>query len=235
MINNKSVIAIVPARAGSKGLPGKNIKLLNSKPLINWTIEQALDSSFIDNVVVSTDCPRIYMIATRAGATVPFLRPKSLATDNSSTYDVIGHCIKFYSLLNINYDYIVLMEPTSPLRKKNDIDNMIKKLDSHSDQFDSIVSLGLADHHPGILKTLNKEKVANYLQSSVSNLQRQAYPPVYFPFGVGYIAKTQAYLEQKTFYTSSCMGYTIERFQNYEIDDICDFICVEYMLNQYLD
>ena len=113
---------------------------------------------------------------------------------------------------------------------------MLLTLDLNSSNFDSIVSLGETHAHPAILKTLMNDSVAAYLDSlGPSNLRRQDHEPVYFPYGVAYIVKPNTLLNEKTFYTSKCMGYEIERWQNYEIDDLCDFLCVEAMLNVFGD
>ena len=231
MINNKSIIAIIPARSGSKGLPGKNLKDLNGKPLISWSIHQALVSKYVDVVVVSTDSTEIGSVALNAGAAVPFTRPHYLATDEASTYDAIEHCIKYYKDHGQSFDYVVLLEPTSPLRKESDIDNMIEELEASHESFDSIVSLGIVETHPGILKELKDRHVCNLVTSCEPNLRRQDYSNVYFPYGVGYIAKTDTLLIEKTFYMKRCMGYVIDRWQNYEIDDKYDFVCVQAILS----
>ena len=235
MINSKSVIAIIPARANSKGLPGKNLKPLNGIPLISWSINQALSSSHVDLAMVSTDSPEIASISLEAGAEVPFIRPKHLATDEASTFDVIKHALQHYSSQGQLFDYVVLMEPTSPLRKCEDIDNMIKTLDSNAQEYDSIVSLGQVHENPYICKTLKWGSVVDFIQSPMANRRRQDYDPIYFPYGVAYIAKTSELLDQQTFYTDRCQGYIIDRCQNYEIDDICDFICVESIAAAFPD
>ena len=231
MINNKTVISIIPARSGSKGLPGKNLKELNGIPLITWSIHQALLSRHVDLVLVSTDCPEIASVALNAGAEVPFIRPQHLATDDASTYDVIEHCISCLEARNESFDYVALIEPTSPLRKESDIDNMIAYLDSNSNHYDSLVSLGEVPTHPHILKEVDNHYVTDFIESPMKNRRRQEYDPVFFPYGVGYIAKTSTLLTEKTFYTRRCMSYFIDRWQCYEIDDICDFICVQAILS----
>jgi CMP-N-acetylneuraminic acid synthetase len=117
MINGKRVLAVVPARGGSKGLPGKNIRMICGKPLIDWTIQAALKSRFIDELIVSTDSPEIADIAAKAGASVPFLRPAGLATDTSPTIDVVEHVLEHFRAASESFDYLVLLEPTSPLRR----------------------------------------------------------------------------------------------------------------------
>ena len=234
MINGKSVVSVIPARGGSKGLPGKNIKLLHGKPLISWTIEQALSSNYIDNVVVSTDSINIANVAKDSGAEVPFIRPDNLATDDASTFPVVQHCINHYLSLGQSFDYLVLLEPTSPLRKRHDIDNMLSILDRNALIADSIVSLGETHAHPSILKALNNDFVSNYLKSSnTSSLRRQDLSPVYFPYGVAYVVKSDVLEKEKCFYTRKCLGYLIERWQNYEVDDLCDFLCIEAMMEAF--
>ncbi len=129
MIRGQSVIAIVPARSGSKGLVGKNTKLLCGKPLIAWSIEAGLGSQYIDEVMVSTDSEEIAHIASSFGASVPFIRPAELASDVATSFEVIKHALEFYSdKLHKTFDFIVLLEPTSPLRSKVDIDAALENL-----------------------------------------------------------------------------------------------------------
>ena len=114
-------IAVITARGGSKGLPNKNIKQLLGKPLIAWTIESALKVKEFDKIVVSTDSPEIIEISKVYGAEVPFIRPKELSDDSTSSVDVLIHTMTFYNALNMHFDTVVLLEPTSPLRKKQDL------------------------------------------------------------------------------------------------------------------
>lgn len=231
MINNKKILAIIPARGGSKGLPDKNIKLLLDKPLIAWTIEQAKNSKFIDEIHVSTDSPKIAKIAEDYGIKVPDLRPDYLATDSSSTIDVVEYIIKKYEEQNKFFDYIVLLEPTSPLRKKNDIDNAIEKININS-KAHGVVSVGKVSlEHPSIVKKINENNfVDSYVKSSIKISQRQQLDEAYFPYGVIYLIKTKYFKKYKSFYTKKIIPFLIERWQNYEIDDIFDFICIENIL-----
>lgn len=231
MINNKKILAIIPARGGSKGLPDKNIKLLLDKPLIAWTIEQAKNSKFIDEIHVSTDSPKIAKIAENYGIKVPDLRPDYLATDSSSTIDVVEYIIKKYEEQNKFFDYIVLLEPTSPLRKKNDIDNAIDKLNVNP-KAHGVVSVGKVSlEHPSIVKKINENNfVDSYIKSSIKISQRQQLDEAYFPYGVIYLIKTKYFKKYKSFYTKKIIPFLIERWQNYEIDDIFDFICIENIL-----
>ena len=129
MINGKSILAIIPARSGSKGLPQKNILPLAGKPLIAWTIEVAKESKYIDKLSISTDDEKIAAVAEAHGCDVPFIRPESLSSDKAKTIDVLVHANKYFTEINEVYDYLILLEPTSPLRDSNDIDVAMEILD----------------------------------------------------------------------------------------------------------
>ena len=230
MINNKRILAIIPARGGSKGLPNKNIKLLLDKPLIAWTIEQAKNSKFIDEIHVSTDSPNIAKISEEYGIKVPSLRPENLAQDNSSSADVVDYIIKKYEEQNQFFDYIILLQPTSPLRKKNDIDNAIKlilKFPNH----DGIISLGeVYGSHPAIFKKIHNNTIQPYFEDFQQKNRRQDLEKIYHPYGFFYLIKTNIFKEQKTFYTKNILPYSIERWQITDIDDEFDFISCEAIL-----
>ena len=130
MYKNKKILAVILARAGSKRLKDKNIRLFNSKPLIYWTIKAAKDSNLLDKIVLSTDSSKISKISKSFGISVPFLRPKNLAKDKSSSINALIHCINFLENEKHFFDYCILLEPTSPLRDFTDIDLNIKKLTS---------------------------------------------------------------------------------------------------------
>ncbi|MFA6924575.1 MAG: acylneuraminate cytidylyltransferase family protein [Bacteroidales bacterium] len=231
MFNNKKILAIIPARGGSKGLPCKNIKPLHGKPLIGWTIEQAIASKFIDRIFVSTEDKKIADVSRNFGISIPFLRPSELAQDESPVSDAIIHCLIFFEKLDEFFDYLLLLEPTSPLRKKEDIDSAIEKLITNQNA-DSLVSVGeVHTEHPMIIKKINdKNFVIPYVDNMPKIYQRQQADKAYFPYGVIYISKTSSYKKNKTFYTEKTIPFYIERWQNYEIDDNIDFICIENIL-----
>ena len=229
------VLGIIPAREGSKGLPDKNTKIINRIPLIGWTIHQALQSK-IDKVIVSTDGVRIASVARECGGCCAYrgaevlIRPKELAQDDSPVSETILHAIENYP----GYDAVALLEPTSPLRKPNDIDNAIKSLKDA----DSIVSVGeIHTEHPLIVKQIHP--MSGYVRpyqydgmliGKPDVYQRQQLDKAYFPYGVIYIARVDYYLEHKTFYSQKALPYFIDRWQNYEIDDDIDFIIVENLI-----
>ena len=231
MYKNKTFLAIIPARGDSKGLPRKNIKNLCGKPLIVWSIEAGLNSKYVDEVMVTTDDKEIAEIAKQYGANVPFLRPKELASDTATTFDAIKHTMDFYKeKLNKEFDYIVLLEPTSPLREKEDIDNMIKKIIQFEKEADSIISIGEVHEHPSIMKKINKNQIENYCKELEMKTRRQDNDKAYFPYGVAYIVKTKNLLSEKTFYTFRNTFYEIKRYQCYEVDDIYDFLAIENIM-----
>ena len=232
MYKEKTFLAIIPARAGSKGLPGKNIKELCGKPLISWSIEKSLKSSYVDEVMVTTDSEEIAHISKEYGALVPFLRPDYLASDTATSFDAIKHTIEFYkNEMKKEFDYIVLLEPTSPLREDNDIDNMIEKIVNNEENFDSIVSIGEVHEHPSIMKKIKNEIFLEpYCKELEMKSRRQDNDIAYFPYGVAYIVKTKNLLQEETFYTKRNAFYEIKRYQCYEIDDIYDFLAIENIM-----
>lgn len=231
MISDKRAIAIIPARGGSQGLPGKNIRELCGKPLIAWTIEAARKSRHLDEIMVTTDSEDIAAVAAQYGAAVPFLRPAELATSTAPTIAAVEHALTHYrEHEQRHFDYTVLLEPTSPLREDDDIDRMLASLDAQAAQFDSIVSVGQVAEHPAIIKRFAGGAITPFSPDLATTTRRQDNEPAWFPYGVGYIVKTASLLAERTFYTRRCMGFAVRRYQNYEIDDIYDFLCVEAVL-----
>lgn len=231
MIKGKKVLAVIPARSGSKGLVGKNIRPMCGKPLIVWSIEKGKLSKYVDTLLVTTDCPKIASIAEKTGAYVPFLRPAKLAQDHTTAYDTLRHAIAFLKEReNKVFDYIVLLEPTSPLREDDDVDKMLEHLIENADQFDSIISVGEVDEHPSIIRRINGLRLEPYCPDLELTKRRQDNEPAYFPFGVAYIAKTDVLLSEDTFYTERTTFFKIKRYQNYEIDDLHSFLCAERIM-----
>lgn len=232
MIHGKTILAIIPARGGSKGLPRKNILPLLGKPLIAWTIERALASKYLDKVIVSTDDEEIARIAKDYGAEVPFLRPAELATDTATTIAAIHHALGFYKKRGIGFDYLALLEPTSPLRAEGDIDKAIKLLNDHEAEADSLVSVGEVHmEHPSIVKKIENNYVTPYVPTDEIITRRQDLSKAYFPYGVIYLSKITSLEATDTFYQERTIPFFIERWQNYEVDDIFDLKCIEAVLN----
>lgn len=232
MISEKKIIAIIPARGGSKGLPGKNIKELCGKPLIAWTVEAGLRSQYIDEVVVSTDTQEIASIALKYGASVPFYRPADLSSDTSTSFDVVKHALSYYKKeLNKEFDYIVMLEPTSPLRDTLDIDSAIEQLLSN-DQASSIVGICKTEsQNPAFLAKKNNDNfLVGYENKDMRVMRRQEINEVYFFEGSVYISDVKTLLTRKTFYHEYTLGYEVPKWKSPEIDDIEDFVIIEALM-----
>lgn len=232
MYKDRRILAVITARGGSKGLPGKNIKPLLGKPLIAWTIEKALESACIDRVIVSTDSDEIAGIAREYGAEVPFRRPKRLSGDKVGSYDVVAHAIEYLARRGDTFGYVALLEPTSPLRKKGDLDRAIIKLIDNEKRADSLVSFGQVTlEHPAVIKKLSiKGFMVPYVKRPEQATGRQGFSPAYFPYGVIYITKVDAFYKYHGFYQPKTIPYFVERWQCYEVDDIYDFMVIETIL-----
>ena len=231
MYKGKFFLAVIPARAGSKGLPEKNIKELCGKPLIAWSILVGLNSNYIDKVIVSTDSQEIADISQKYGASVPFIRPANLANDKAKTFDVLQHAIEYCeSEASKSFDYVVLLEPTSPLRESIDIDLAIEEL--MNSKADSIVGIGKTeDQNPAFLVNMdNNGYISGYENRSISVKRRQDISDVYFLEGSVYISKITSLLKNKTFYHDKTIGYEFPKYKTLEIDDIFDFILVEAIM-----
>ncbi len=233
MYKGKKFLAVITARGGSKGLPRKNIRELCGKPLIAWTIEQAKNSKYLDRAIVSTDDEEIAEISKKYGGDVPFLRPKELALDTTSSIDVLQHIVDFLHKIGERYDYVMLLQPTSPLRKEEDIDNSIRLLIDNEDKADSLVSMGEVKHeHPIFLYRLDDTGyITPFIdKSDIVNRRQDIREKVYFSYGMIYISKIDKLFEENTFYQKKTIPYLIERWQCYDIDDIYDFLCVEAIM-----
>lgn len=224
-------MALIGARGGSKGLPGKNIKELNGVPLIGWTLKNLKYSQYVDEVFVSTDSEEIAEVSRQYGVEVPSLRPAFLAEDTSASIDFMLYTIQLLEEQGKVFDYLILLEPTSPLRKRNDVDEMIK-LAGDNPECDGVISVGeVHGENPEIMKKIDQRgRVIPYLDGAKKVYQRQQCDKAYFPYGVGYLIKVSKLKEEHTIYTDNILPYYIERWQNYEVDDIYDFACIESIM-----
>lgn len=229
MIDGKRVLALVPARAGSKRLPGKNLRDLAGRPLLGWSVLAARGAPEVDAVVVSTDSAAIRDAGLAAGAQVPFLRPAELAGDASSSEDAALHALDFMERAGGQpYDVLVLVEPTSPLRARADLSGVLQMLSTHWVQADAVVTVGpIALQQPAIAKTRDAAGFLRPWVLSAGGTTAQAGEKAYFPYGGLYACKASVLRELRTFYPSRTMGYEVERWQHYEVDDLEDFLCIE--------
>ena len=235
MIGGKRVLALVPARSGSKGLPRKNVRPLAGRPLVAWPIATALRAATVDRVVVSTDDEGIAAIARDAGADVPFMRPADLASDTASSTDVVRHALDTLAAAGAEYDYLVLLEPTSPLTEPEDVDSALQSLHAARGRADSIVGISrLEAHHPEYNVALRQDGLVHpYGAKDFGTLKRrQDIEDIYFLEGSLYASAVDVFLRRGTFYHERTLGYPVPRWKAFEVDELIDLICIEALLQR---
>jgi CMP-N-acetylneuraminic acid synthetase len=227
MINGLSVIAIIPARAGSKRLPGKNKHELNGQPLIGWTFDAALESEFIDQILLTTDDPALADLAQDRGIAAPFLRPEHLATDEASSEAVIQHALDYLHETKQRFDLLVLLQPTSPLRTSRHIDQALQRMM----QLKSRAIIGVcAIGHP--IEWANELTANGYMDHFVSNMKglppSKALPQRYRINGAIYAAYTEDFIRDGSFLLSSQVAsYIMPRMLSVDIDTVDDLMMAE--------
>ncbi|MCM3079671.1 cytidylyltransferase domain-containing protein [Brevibacillus invocatus] len=227
MIQGKSVLAIIPARGGSKGVPQKNIRYLSGKPLIAWTIQEAKKSNYIDRIVVSTDDERIAEVANSWGAEVPFMRPPELAQDNTPGMAPILHAMKMIP----GYDYIVELQPTSPLRTVEDIDSCLEQCIEQN--VDSCVSVTLTDKSPYWMYSLSEcKELIPVITKNNTITRRQDSPDVFVLNGAVFVAKS-AWLEHTgNFLHEETIGFVMPKERSIDLDTTLDFALAEAIIKE---
>lgn len=231
MYKDQKIIGVIPARGGSKGLPQKNIKPIYGKPLIAWTIEAALKSEYLDEIIVSTDSEEIKSVAERYGAKVPFLRPSELASDTSASMDVLIHAIDYLEQYESKtYDVLIMLEPTSPLREIKDIDASLEALINHKTALSIAGVSNVEGANPDFVVTLE-----DGLMRSKNNFvvkRRQDIDDYYFYEGTVYASYISELKKRRNFYHNRTLGYIVPKWKSFEIDDIVDFTIIEHLLEQ---
>jgi len=227
-----NILAIIPARGGSKGIPMKNIQKLCGKSLIEYTIRSAISSSKINRVIVSTDNARIAQVSKKAGAEVPFLRPKILSKDNSPTTETIKHAINF---LQKKYSYepdiICLLQPTSPIRDLSVIDNSITKLQRTNAT--SVITVAKIKNHPFASFWYSKGYLKPFRASFAKYYQRQKYPPLYYPTGAVYTFWTKNLKKYNSIYGPRIKPIIINQEDNIDIDTLFDLFIAEMRIRSW--
>lgn len=219
-------IALIAARGGSKGLPKKNIRDLAGYPLIAWTIHAALECACIDRVIVSTDDEEIASIARQHGAEVPFLRPSELAQDDSSSIDVLLHALSCVE----ESEVVTLLQPTSPLRSSQDIEDAFAKWSST--RATSCVSVRQVKAHPNWLVRMNAEGFLIPYDDAPLVRNRQELQPVYVPNGAIYMGLTHEIVKARSFYTTRTTPYIMSDERSWDIDSLLDFEICEMLLSR---
>lgn len=233
MFNNKKILALVPARSGSKGVPDKNIRVLCGHPMLSYPIETAIGSKYVDRVILSTDSEVYAEIGRQYGAEVPFLRPQSLANDFASSIDVILHAVDFCANEGDLYDYILLLEPTSPLTESADVDRALEVLINNQVGAKSLVGVTLLEsQHPAFTVKIEDERLKPYNADSFSHLpRRQDIEELYALDGSLYCSDIEKLREARSFCHDSTLPFVMPKYKSYEVDDIADFYAIEAMLN----
>ena len=221
---NKKILAVVPARGGSKRLPRKNILPLGGVPLLGWTLKAAGKCEYIDRVIVSTEDIEIAEVAKEFGGDVPFYRPCELSTDETTTLDVVLHLLDKLEQMGESYDYVILLQPTSPLRTAQHISDAYEQL-INNDDANAVVSVCLAEHHPLWCNTLpNDASLSHFMRKEIHNLRSQDLPNYYRLNGAIYICDVEVLRSQKTFFPEQgCYAFIMHQKDSIDIDTKEDF------------
>jgi CMP-N,N'-diacetyllegionaminic acid synthase len=217
MYKNKSFLGVIPARGGSKGIPRKNIVSIEGKPLIQYTIEAAKESKYLDRIIVSTEDTEVASIAIKCGAEVPFLRPKELAKDETKTIDVLLDVVAKLAHLNYKFDYIVLLQPTQPLREGFHIDEAIEKIMNLNAE--SLISVSEVSEHPILMKTIDENNEVKSLLGYRSDVRRQDFQKVYKVNGAIYINKINENFNKETSLNDNKLAYIMDKKYDLDIDE----------------
>lgn len=233
MINKQSVLGIIPARGGSKGIKNKNLIKLNNYPLIYWPIKALKKSKYVDNFILSSDSKKISKVANQFNCKTPFLRPKSISKDNSSSIELVIHALNYFKNQNIKYDYVVLLEPTSPLTTANDIDKAIKMLEKKKSIADSIVGVSKnISLHPKFNYKIDKKGLIKFKKKTYSQ-RRQNLSDNYFLDGSLYISKVPSIFNLKTFYHKKTLSFITPKWKSFELDDKVDLIILNSLIKNH--
>ncbi|SIN78624.1 N-acylneuraminate cytidylyltransferase [Sulfurivirga caldicuralii] len=228
----KTFLGVIPARGGSKRLPEKNIRPLAGKPLLGWTAEAALQSKYLDDVLVSTDSEAIAQVARDFGVAVPFMRPTHLATDEASTFSVLRHALSQWEALHGPVDYVVVLQPTSPLRTAQHIDEAIELAVEKA--AGGVASVCPVDHPPEWMNTLSEDgRMDNFLRPQVIGKRSQEFPQQYRLNGAVGISRAENIREGRDFWhTPRLYAYRMDPLHSVDIDSELDFLLAETILRQ---
>lgn len=224
------ILGIIPARGGSKGVVHKNIRILNGKPLIAYTIEAAKDSNLLSDFVVSTDSVEIAACAEKYGVTIASLRPDALATDTAKSIDVAIYEVDSYERRNrVNVDVVVLLQPTAPMRSARDIDESLRLFASHKAK--SLISVfEAASEHPNVMYYMDGGVLSPILPAGLIPTRRQNFRPAYVRNGALYIVSIDVVRSQKTFLTKDPLAYVMPRERSVNIDEPFDLELAAWMM-----
>ena len=224
-------LAIIPARSGSKGLKDKNIKLLNGKPLMAYTIEAAIQSKMFDEVMVSTDSEEYADIAKKYGAKVPFMRSSELSNDTASSWDLVRDVLHKYKKDGKEFDTVALLQPTSPLRTAEDIIEGYKIINEKN--ANAIVAVCEVEHSPLWCNTLPDDlSMEKFIRPEILGLPRQSIPKYYRINGAIYIVKTEYFNKTKNIYSEKSFAFIMKKENSVDIDDEFDYFIAGNLLKK---
>lgn len=234
MIGAKRVVAIVLARSGSKGLPGKNLRTINSVPLVAYPIQAALFSGYVDFVYCSTNSFEIAGVAKSFGSDVSYIRPEILASDESSSVDVVLDALDFFESVGSIFDYVVMLEPTSPLTESSDIDRALEMLSTNQLEKTSLISVSESiSGHPQFTFRLDGLNSIQTLDGEPWTFKRrQDLTKLFYQTGSLYVSEVAALREFRSFVSNGSMGYVVPKFKSFEIDDLIDFSILEMLISK---
>jgi len=235
MYKGKRVLALIPARGGSKGIPRKNLRELCGKPLIAWSIEQARACRGIDRLIVSTEDEEIAAVAQRSGADVPFLRPAEFATDASPVAGAILHAMQTLAKGGEAYDIVLLIECTSPVRYPGDLDSAIAALVDNPSAESVVGVVPLTHEHPSWTFRVVDGCLESFIPQghAQENCRRQALEPTFLPYSL-YLTWWVNFERHQTFYQPRTAPFPLKREQMVEIDDEVDFFIAESIMNKFV-
>lgn len=228
MTGDRRTLAMIPARGGSKGVPRKNIVSVCGKPLIAWSIEEALRSKYIDRLILSSDDEEIIRIASGLGCDVPFVRPKSLARDETPMIEVVMHAIN-----NVDGDYthLVLLQPTSPLRNHEDIDACLECCFENEARV--CVSLTESSKSPFWMYRISETGyLVPFMDTDKQYTRRQDAPRAFIPNGAIYVSEITFLEEHRTFLTGQTRAYVMPAERSFDIDSPLDIEICEFLLSK---
>lgn len=228
MIGRRTVLAVIAARGGSKGLPGKNVADLGGRPVIAWSVAAGQTSRYIDRLILSSDDPEIIAAARNVGCEVPFRRPARFATDRADIYGVLFHALDF---CDQSFDYVVLLQASSPLRTTADIDACIELC--YKSEAPAVVSMCIATKPPHWMYTLNrKNQLCPIFKSARKSERRQALPAAYLPNGAVYVARTKWLRKHRNFVSAGTRAYVMPAERSIDIDTPLDLLLARAIIGK---
>lgn len=234
MIGNNSVIAIVLARAGSKGLPKKNLREIEGVPLVCYPIRAAKFSSYVDFIYCSTNSFEIASVAKSEGANTSYIRPENLAEDETSSVDVVLDALEYFESVGNYFQYVIMLEPTSPLTESSDIDSALEMLHFNTQNKSSLISVAESiSGHPQFTFIIDDTNSVFTLDGKPWKFRRrQDLNKLFYQTGTLYISEVKALKDFKSFISSSTIGFVVPKLKSFEVDDLIDFHILEMLFSK---